>query len=162
MSTHIRAFQEQDLDAIHRIWNQVIQEGESFHWTEPFSRQRIDEIIKRQLAVYCAVHDTGVVAGFYILHDNASGRGSHVANALYAVHRDYRRQGIGRMLAKHSIESSKQHGYRAMQFNSVVSTNIGSVQLWESLGFQRAGTLEGAFRNPRDEFVDVYVYMLKL
>ena len=153
---------EQDLDALHWIWNQVIQEGESFHWTEPFSRERIEEIIRNQDAVYCAVNDSGDTVGFYILHKNASGRGSHVANALYAIRKDCRKQGIGKMLGVHSIEKSKEYGYKAIQFNSVVSTNTGSVRLWESLGFQRAGTLEGAFRNNAGEFVDVYIYMRKL
>ncbi|WP_028552826.1 GNAT family N-acetyltransferase [Paenibacillus sp. UNC451MF] len=159
MDIHIRAFVEKDLDAVQFIWNEVIQEGESFHWTEPFDRQKIEDIIRRQDAVYCAVHETGDLTGFYILHKNASGRGSHVANALYAVRSDYRNRGIGKMLGLHSIEISKQFGYRALQFNSVVSSNTGSVRLWESLGFQRAGTLFGAFRTKTDEFVDVYIYM---
>lgn len=162
MDIHIRAFAEQDLDSVYLIWNQVIREGESFHWTEPFSRQKIEEIIKNQDAVYCAVNDSGDPVGFYILHKNASGRGSHIANALYAIRSDYRRRGIGRMLAEHSIEMSRQYGYRAIQFNSVVSTNTGSVRLWESLGFQRVGTLTGAFRTNRNEFVDVYLYMKTL
>ena len=48
-------------------------------------------------------------------------------------------------------------GFRAMQFNFVVSTNEAAVRLWQQLGFQIVGTLPGAFRHSQLGFVDAYV-----
>ena len=48
-------------------------------------------------------------------------------------------------------------GFRAMQFNFVVSTNTRAIHLWKQLGFKIVGTLPGAFRHPEKGYVDVYV-----
>ena len=44
-----------------------------------------------------------------------------------------------------------------MQFNFVVSTNERAVRLWQSLGFEVAGRLPGAFLHPELGFVDALV-----
>ncbi len=48
-------------------------------------------------------------------------------------------------------------GYRAMQFNFVVSTNTAAVALWQKLGFAIVGTLPKAFRHSQPGHVDAYV-----
>ncbi|MCZ8513853.1 GNAT family N-acetyltransferase [Paenibacillus filicis] len=163
MGIEIRSYQENDASAIELIWNHVIDEGESFLWTEHFSKDKIMEIIKKQDEIYCAIDlESGEVVGFYILHKNYPGRGSHIANALYAVRFDYRKKGIGKMLGNHSIEKSRQCGYRGIQFNSIVSSNTASIRLWESLGFERVGTIKEAFKKSETQFVDLYVYFRRL
>jgi ribosomal protein S18 acetylase RimI-like enzyme len=44
-----------------------------------------------------------------------------------------------------------------MQFNFVVSSNERAVKLWQSLGFEIAGRLPGAFLHPRLGYVDAFV-----
>ena len=56
-----------------------------------------------------------------------------------------------------SIEHAKACGYRAMQFNFVVTTNERAVRLWRAFGFQIVGRLPEAFRHPRDGYVDALV-----
>ncbi|SFL57345.1 L-amino acid N-acyltransferase YncA [Paenibacillus sp. 1_12] len=163
MSVEIRSYQKEDTAAIELIWNHVIDEGDSFLWTEHFSRDKIIDIVTKQDQTYCAIEcESGEVIGFYILHKNFPGRGSHIANALYAVRFDYRKKGIGKMLGSHSIEVSRQSGYRAIQFNSIVSTNTASIRLWESLGFERIGLVKEAFKKCDNQFVDLYVYSKRL
>jgi ribosomal protein S18 acetylase RimI-like enzyme len=41
----------------------------------------------------------------------------------------------------HSLEHARLRGYRAMQFNFVVSTNERAVRLWQSWGFEVVGRL---------------------
>jgi L-amino acid N-acyltransferase YncA len=93
----------------------------------------------------CAVNNKDEVVAFYILHKNFPGSGAHIGNALYAVRNDYRSKGIGKLLGSHSIETARKCGYKALQFNSVVSTNIASLRLWEQLGFIRVGNIPEAF-----------------
>lgn len=144
MNVIIDEFRKEDINSIEYIWNEVIDEGESFFWKEHFSNSKVSEILFNQKAVYCAKYN-GQVVGFYILHDNFPGRGNHIANALYAIKKEFRGKGIGKILGEHSIRTAKEYGYKAMQFNSVVSTNIAAVHLWESLGFNRVGQVDNAF-----------------
>jgi ribosomal protein S18 acetylase RimI-like enzyme len=99
----------------------------------------------------------GQVVGCSILRPSQPGRGSHVANAAYAVTAQARGAGVGRALAEHSLEEARRQGYAAMQFNFVVSTNHAAVELWKRLGFAIVGTLPGAFQHPSLGLVDAYV-----
>jgi ribosomal protein S18 acetylase RimI-like enzyme len=65
--------------------------------------------------------------------------------------------GVGRAMAEHCLAQARQIGFRAMQFNFVVSTNTPAIHLWQQLGFEIVGTLPGAFRHPEKGFVDVHV-----
>jgi L-amino acid N-acyltransferase YncA len=97
------------------------------------------------------------IVGTYILRANQSGGGSHVANAAFMVATNARGCGLGRAMAEHCLGEARRLGFRAMQFNFVVSTNESAVHLWKSLDFRIAATLPGAFRHPTKGFVDVYV-----
>lgn len=100
MDIIIEEFKEDDIDSIHSLWNEIIDEGESFFWKEHFSREKILDILKSQDVVYCAKDNDIIVAGFYILHSNAPGRGNHISNALYAIRKDYRGKVLARYLQK--------------------------------------------------------------
>ena len=102
------------------------------------------------------------VVGTYILRPNQSGGGSHVANAAFMVATDARGRGIGRAMAEHCLSEARRLGFRAMQFNFVVSTNESAIRLWRELGFEIVGTLPGAFRHPEKGYIDVYVMFRSL
>jgi len=97
------------------------------------------------------------ILGSYILRPNQSGGGSHVANAGFMVSATARGQGIGRAMALHCLHESRRLGFRAMQFNYVISTNTAAIRLWQDLGFEIVGTLPEAFHHPEKGYVDVYV-----
>jgi ribosomal protein S18 acetylase RimI-like enzyme len=106
---------------------------------------------------FVGVADDGSIAGSYILRTNQPGRGSHVANAGYIVSTAHRGKGIGQALCEHSIEEARRRGFRAMQFNLVVSTNYSAVSLWRRCGFLIIGTIPEAFQHPTGGFVDAFV-----
>ena len=95
--------------------------------------------------------------GTAILKPNQPGLGAHVANAGFMVASSANGRGVGRRLAEHVLHQARASGYRAIQFNAVVSSNIRAVRLWQSLGFEIVGTLPGAFRHRRLGYVDLYV-----
>lgn len=161
MDIIIQEYRDEDINSIVSIWNGVIDEGNSFFWRDHFTIEEIKNILDNQKAVYCAKDNSDVV-GFYILHDNFPGRGNHISNALFAVKKQFRGKGIGKKLGEHSLKISKECGYRAMQFNSVVSTNTASVHLWEHLGFSRVGQINCAFMQDDMETVDIYIYYKSL
>ena len=72
------------------------------------------------------------------------------------------RQGIGSRLCQHSLQAARRLGFRLMQFNLVVSTNMARIRCWQRNGFQVVGTLPGAFRHQRLGYVDALVMVQSL
>ena len=158
----IRAAAKADRAAIWKIFHEVVAAGDTY---------AIDPHISREEALACwfsadtrtYVADSTVgVTGTYILRPNQSGGGSHVANAAFMVAPEARGQGIGRAMGEHCLSEARRLGFRAMQFNFVVSTNESAVRLWQQLGFKIVGTLPGAFCHPENGYVDVYVMYCSL
>ncbi|MDC8758977.1 GNAT family N-acetyltransferase [Janthinobacterium fluminis] len=106
---------------------------------------------------YVAVMGGERLLGMYRLVANQPGHGGHVANAAFMVDPAAQGVGVGLLLGRHCLERARQCGYLAMQFNFVVSTNIGALMLWKKLGFAVVGTLPKAFRHAQLGYVDAYV-----
>lgn len=102
------------------------------------------------------------VAGTYYLRANQPGGGSHVANCGFMTHPEQTGRGIARQLCAHALDQARAAGYRAMQFNLVVSTNVRAVRLWQAMGFAVVGTLPEAFRHPEYGDVDALVMFREL
>jgi ribosomal protein S18 acetylase RimI-like enzyme len=101
--------------------------------------------------------EDGRILGTYYLRPNQLGGGAHVANCGYVTSPEATGRGIARLMCMHSLERARARGFRAMQFNFVVSTNERAVRLWQSIGFDIVGTLPGAFAHPKQGHVDVFV-----
>ena len=101
--------------------------------------------------------DGGEILGTYYLRTNPHGGGNHVCNCGYMTGAAAAGKGVARQMCAHSIEHAKARGYKAMQFNFVVSTNERAVRLWQGMGFQVVGTLPNAFDHPQQGFVDALV-----
>jgi ribosomal protein S18 acetylase RimI-like enzyme len=104
----------------------------------------------------------GLVAGSYYVHANQQGGGAHVANGGYVTAGWAAGRGVAGAMCAHSLELAKSVGFRAMQFNFVVSTNEAAVHLWRKHGFAAVGRLPGAFRHPALGFVDALVMWREL
>jgi L-amino acid N-acyltransferase YncA len=153
----IRAATAADRDAIWNIFREVVAAGDTYAFDPGMSRQdALGYWFQANTRTYIA-ESSGRIFGTYILRPIQSGGGSHVANAAFMVARDARGQGIGRAMGEHCLSEARRLGFRAMQFNFVVSTNESAIRLWEQLGFKIVGTLPGAFRHPEKAYVDVYV-----
>ena len=146
-----------DRDAIWDIFREVVAARDTYAFDPGMSRHdALGYWFQADTRTYVA-ESRGRILGTYILRPNQSGGGSHVANAAFMVASDARGQGIGRAMAEHCLSEARLLGFRAMQFNFVVSTNDSAVRLWQKLGFKIVGTLPGAFHHPEKGYVDVYV-----
>lgn len=104
----------------------------------------------------------GRVLGSFFCRANKAGGGRHVANCGYATHEAATGRGIARAMAAHSFDYARSVGFRAMQFNFVIASNVRAVRLWLSLGFAQVGLLPGAFDHPTLGEVDALVLYRRL
>jgi len=149
-------------DAIWEIFHPIVARGDTYALDPRISREDgLAHWLQPANSCYVAEHQ-GSVVGTYILRSNQSGPGSHVANAAFMVSLGARGLGVGRKMGEHALREAGRLGFRAMQFNFVVSTNEPAVRLWQQLGFEIVGTLPGAFRHPDKGFVDAYVMFRSL
>ncbi|MDE1146320.1 MAG: N-acetyltransferase [Azospirillaceae bacterium] len=158
----IRPARPEDADAIWAILEPVIRAGETYalprdmdraaalaYWTGP----------NRQTFV---AEDQGQVLGTYVLRANQAGGGAHVANCGYMTAADVQGRGVARAMCAHSLDTATAAGFRAMQFNFVISTNERAVRLWQAMGFAIVGRLPGAFAHPALGEVDALVMYRRL
>lgn len=159
MNIIIRAYQPSDLPDMIRIWNEVVEDGVAFPQEDFLTDQTGSAFFSEQ--TYTAVAndaDTGKVYGLYILHPNNIGRCGHICNASYAVSRDSRGLHIGEKLVSDCLKQGAVHGFRVLQFNAVVASNIHARHLYERLGFQQLGVIPGGFRMKDGHYEDICPY----
>ena len=157
----IRPAKPEEHEHIWAILEPVLRSGETY--TLPRDISRADALVywhRPDHDVFVA-EDDGKIAGTYFLRANQGGGGSHVANAGYMTSPSFEGKGVGRAMLEHSLEHARARGFRAMQFNFVVSTNDRAVRTWRAYGFEIVGRLPGAFNHPRFGYVDAFV-MFKL
>lgn len=153
----IRAFCPEDRDAIWGLIEPVIRAGETYALARALSREdALAYWTGADREVFVAEID-GRVVGTYYLRTNQPGGGAHVANCGYVTAHDATGKGIARAMCQHSIAYARDRGFRAMQFNLVVSTNARAIRLWHSLGFETIGRLPRAFAHPHLGDVDAFV-----
>jgi L-amino acid N-acyltransferase YncA len=158
----IRPAADHDCDAIWKIFQATIAPGDAFVYDADTPREEaMASWFANGTRTYVA-EKNGKIVGSYILRANVPGLGDHVSNAGFMVDPDRRGSGTGRAMGEHALNEARRLGYRAMQFNFVVSTNEFAVHLWQQLGFRIVGTLPGAFRHSRKGFVDAYVMFRSL
>lgn len=153
----IRAAVREDEDRVWRVLEPMIRAGETY--ALPREMRREDALaywFAAEHQVFVAEEDD-TVAGTYYLRANQRGGGSHVANCGYVVAQAAAGRGIGRAMGLHSLQMAEERGFRAVQFNCVVSSNEHAVALWRSLGFAVVGRLPAAFCHPRLGYVDALV-----
>ena len=159
----IRAFDRADWPSVWAILEPAFAAGDSYVFaTDILEERAYKEWVVNKRAVYVAVSPTKEVLGTYYIKDNQPDLGAHVCNCGYVVAESARGRGLGQALCAHSQDEAARFGYRAMQFNLVVSSNAAAVRAWEKGGFAIVGTLPGAFRHPRLGFVDGYVMFKEL
>ena len=151
-----------DVDAIWAILEPVIRAGETYPLPRDMDRQSaLAYWFSLGHEVYVA-EDGASVVGTYFLKANQQGGGAHVANCGYMTAPHATGRGVARAMCAHSRERALEKGFRAMQFNFVVSTNERAVRLWQNCGFEIVGCLPKVFEHPTRGLVDAFVMYRQL
>jgi ribosomal protein S18 acetylase RimI-like enzyme len=161
--TTIRRFRESDWPLIWPFLRATFEAGDSYVFSPESTEADIHKVwVEVPAATYVACDAGGQLLGSYYLKPNQPGLGSHVCNCGYVVLPAAQGQGIASLMCEHSQIEAVSMGFRAMQFNLVVSTNERAVRLWQKMGFSVVGTLPKAFHHLRFGYVDALVMYKEL
>lgn len=158
----IRPATPADDDSIWQIMEPIIRAGETYDF--PRDTTRADALAAWQAPGFqCFVAEDGNgVLGTHVLHPNRPGGGSHVANCGFMTAVDANGRGVARAMCSHALNTAREQGFRAMQFNFVIASNHRAVKLWTDMGFETVGRLPGAFLHPVHGYVDALVMFQRL
>ena len=163
MDIEIREYTANDLPEMIEIWNEIVDEGVAFPQVDRLTGEEAERFFAGQSFTAAAVKcSTGEVVGLYILHPNNVGRCGHISNTSYGVKSSLRGHKIGGKLVAHSIEKSRELGFKILQFNAVVKTNHSAIHLYEKLGFIRLGVIPEGFMIKDGTFEDIILFYLPL
>ena len=152
-----RASLPTDADSVWAILEPTIRAGETYTLPRDMSREdALDYWFAPGHEVFVAEENSNIL-GTYFLQSNQQGGGSHVANCGYVTAPWATSRGVARAMCAHSLDRARERGFKAMQFNFVVSTNERAVALWQAFGFEIVARLPGAFRHPTVGYVDALV-----
>lgn len=158
----IRQAKPEDDVAIWTILEPMIRAGETYALPRSLSREQALAYWHAAGNTVFLAEEEGVILGTYILRPNQQGGGSHVSDCGYVTAPFAIGRGVASAMCRDSLMRAAAAGFRAMQFNFVVSTNERAVNLWKRYGFEIVGTLPDAFLLPALGYVDVLVMFRSL
>ena len=150
-----------------RIWpflRDIVRAGETYTWPVDVTEDVARGMWMANALPYRTVVavDGDAVMGTAKMGPNQLGPGSHIANASFMVNPDHGGKGVGRALGQYVLDQARADGFRAMQFNAVVSTNTVAVKLWQSLGFEIIASLPEGYRHATKGYVDLHIMFRSL
>jgi L-amino acid N-acyltransferase YncA len=153
----IRPAGPSDADAIWSILEPTIRAGETYTLPREMDReQALAYWFSSGHAVFVA-EEGGEVLGTYYLRANQRGGGAHISNCGYMTATNASGRGVASAMCAHSLEYARSRGFRAMQFNFVLSSNLPAIHLWQKFGFATVGRVPDAFLHPSLGYVDALV-----
>ena len=158
----VRKYDNKDINSMVTIWNEVVESGVAFP-----QEDTLDEVTGKvffESQSYCgvAVDDNDEGVGLYILHPNNVGRCGHICNASYAVNSKCRGLHIGEKLVTDCLLQAKELGFKVLQFNAVVESNVHARHLYERVGFKQLGTIPHGFRMKDGTYENICPYYKEL
>ncbi len=158
----IRKAEDKDKPAVWQIIRAVLAGDNTYVFPSNSTEEEMTAYwFATDKLVFVALSE-GVVVGTFWIKANQPGHGEHVANAAYMVAPAASGKGVGKKMALFSLDTARQAGFTAMQFNIVIKTNTVAVKLWQSIGFEIIGEIPDAFDNGRDGPANAYIMYRKL
>ena len=153
----IRELGADEFDLVWPIFRTVVASGDTYSYSPDITFEQARALwLTPPSRVFVALED-GAPVGCYMMRPNQPGLGDHVANAGYMVAPHARGRGIAGTMCEDSLDRARREGFKAMQFNFVVSTNDVAVTLWRKHGFEIVGRVPNAFRHAQRGLVDTFV-----
>ena len=120
---------------------------ETVSFTVPWTEEDFRAMLAQpQTVMLCAKNAEGTICG-YVGYMGVMETGD-ILNV--AVHPDFRRQNIGRLLMQAAHSDAAERGVEDMLLE-VRESNLSAIALYQSLGFYEAGRRRRFYRNPSED-----------
>ncbi len=160
----IRSATSEDWAAIWPIFHHIVAAGETYSYDRDLTEDQARALwlLQPPGRTVVALESDQTIVGTAKMQPNHSGPAAHVATASFMVDPRHAGRGVGRALGEYALGWARTEGYRSMQFNAVVETNVGAVALWRSLGFPVLATVPEAFHHPEHGYVGLHIMHRRL
>ncbi|HHT65460.1 MAG: ribosomal protein S18-alanine N-acetyltransferase [Caldicoprobacterales bacterium] len=149
MKFRVTSMMTEDIDEVHKL--------EKMCFPIPWSREALRmEVEQNQCARYFSVRADKQLIGYggmWMILDEA-----HITNI--AVHPDYRRQGVGRLIMETLMKEAVRMGMERMTLEVRVS-NKAAVSLYKSLGFEEGGIRKEYYANNREDALIMWNFHIR-
>ena len=123
----IRKMTIEDYDLVYKLWMSI--DGFGIRSIDD-SREGVERFLKRNPSTSVVAEDQGRVVGAILCgHDGRRGCFYHVC-----VHKDYRKQGIGKAMAVFAMRALKEEEINKVSLIAFTSNEVGH-RFWRSAGF---------------------------
>lgn len=153
----IREMTLSDFENFWQTFSETIKAQETYAFEPDMNFNQAYEIWCVTSLKTLVFEENNEILGSYYIKPNGVGPSSHICNCGYMVSAESRGRGIARKLCEHSQQVARDSGFKAMQFNAVVSTNEAAIALWKKLGFSIIGTIPEAYLHKQLGYVDSYI-----
>ena len=157
MKLSIRKAIESDYDQVWEIFSKIIETGDTYVFNPNTQKKDLKKHWFAENMETYVIEENDQILGTYMIKPNQIDLGNHIANCGYMVSPNVQGKGIGKKLCEHSLQIAKENGFVGIQFNIVVSTNTGAVELWKKFGFEIIGTTPNGFRHAKHGLVDTFI-----
>ncbi|MBF7096608.1 ribosomal protein S18-alanine N-acetyltransferase [Alkalibacter mobilis] len=131
---------------LHDLDEIILLENRSF--TIPWTRNMFEEELKNPLARYFVLWVDSQIAGYggiWLIFDEG-----HITNV--AIHPNYRKIGLGKVLLEHMVDESKKEGVSEFTLEVRVG-NTGALALYRSCGFEKAGIRKNYYSDNNEDAI---------
>lgn len=165
------------IQAMQKEFNYIIEEGQTYphitsksfkefkeYWFHHFASILIEgehsSLTNDSLRNLTLEEWENALLGFFYVKPNYIGRSSHHCNAGFVVNHTKRGLGLGKELGAKYLQVAPQLGYVYSVFNLVFETNVASLKIWDSLGFERIGYVKNVavLKGYEDRLVGAYMF----
>src|SRR5690242_5270903 len=126
----IRVATARDWPDIYPFWAAIVAAGETYAYPLGLGSDAARALWMEPPPGHTVVAVAGAeVLGSAKMGPNRPGRGAHIATGSFMVKPAAQGRGAGRALGTYVLDWARREGYRGIQFNAVVETNVAAVRL---------------------------------
>jgi ribosomal protein S18 acetylase RimI-like enzyme len=157
-----------DAEAVLELEKEVLAENEymisvfeEFEETLEQKRSWIQKILENEREHLIVAEVNGEVVGLIVFRSKSTKRLSHTGSFTAMVKKEYRNQGIGKLLIKELLNWAEQNPLIEKVSLGVLSTNQRAIELYKSMGFTEEGRKMKEVKFSEDLYVDdILMYKL--
>jgi ribosomal protein S18 acetylase RimI-like enzyme len=142
----LRPGNRKDAEALLEIEREILLENEfmisvieEFEETPEQLRNWICKVIENKRETLIIAETKGEVVGFIVFRTKNAKRLSHTGTFTAMVKKEYRNQGIGKLLIKELLIWAEQNPFIEKVSLGVLSTNRRAIELYKKMGFVEEG-----------------------